>query len=759
MFEIIALLSVNQKWLLTAILLLSILLPIWLVRYSNLYREYKLRAEQYSNSLDELDEGFFRGNIDGVVTYVNPAMVRMFGLDCSNKICEIKNEMIDSVYVKPGRREEFKRQLVADGQVREFVSEIRNISTGKTIWIEENVHVVNTTGKDQSFCYEGSIRDITDAVLRKRLEDRLEKLSRNLPGGLFQLLVDEDGTFSIPYYSHGLLELMDKDVEAISHPKFFIDAVIPEHRDKYAKSLKNSLKTGECWEVELKIIKSDGSELWVGLVATLERLDKGATIFHGHIKDITARKETEAQVAYYAYYDPLTRLPNRTFFIRSLDRFIASSARSGNYGAILFLDIDKFKLLNDTLGHAKGDLLLKMVASRLKKVTGENDIVSRFGGDEFVVLLDGIGNNSEQAKANAANTGRLIISQFRQGFELGDDGLQNSSPSIGMVVFNGDGFDSDTLIKNADTAMYEAKKLGRNNIVTFSDSDNFTAKDLVQLQSRLGTAIKEGELSIFYQAQIDHNGDIFGAEALVRWEHPELGFIAPGDFIPLAEQSGLICKLNDFVFKQSMENLANWRAEGCDKYFRLAINVSAQQLYNPEFIPSILDMAKSCNVPLSLLTFEIREKTIARDFDTIASKMQEIRELGIKMSIDNFGSGYSSLSQLSILPIDEVKIDGTIIAGLEDNKSNHSLVETIVACAKALRLELVAEHVNSSFQERFLLARGCRKFQGFSYSKPLPEEKFREFLFNKNENCFLIQPNQCDIVDTGESHEYYALSI
>lgn len=729
MFDIVSLLSLNHDWLLTANLLLSTLLLLWVLRFKKLYRVSRQEAEQHLCSLDELNEGFYRSNIDGQLTYANPTLVKMMGFDTQSEFLIYSNSDKNGNYSDANRRSEFCELLKRESILQDFVSKVTNPKTGENIWVSENAHLVkNSNGVPTQ--YEGSVQNITDAVQRKTLEERMEKLANNLPGGLFQLCRGNDGKFSVPYISRGFLEIMGVNEGFALDPYKYIDQVDADHKDRYLQTLKQSFEQLTEWNVEFRFKKQNGTECWMGVIGTPELRQNGHIIMHGHVNDISERKEAEGKIAYYAYYDPLTRLPNRTFFMHQLAQAISSSARNGQYGAILFLDIDNFKLLNDTHGHAVGDSLLQEVATLLNTTIRGNDIVSRFGGDEFVLLLDAIGESEIEAAMNASIVARKIISEFSKGFDL--SGVQqNSSPSIGVITFDGKNGNSDNLVKNADIAMYEAKKQGRNNFVVFDSDKSAIVTNLNQLQSRLGKAIKNSELTIYYQPQVNQNGMIYGAEALVRWQHPELGLLMPSDFIPLAEQSGLICELNDFVLEKSMSQLANWRKNLNVTDLCLAVNISPQQLRQPTFVGGIEKLAARLQLPLGLMTLEVTEHTMARDFDTMTLRMQEIRQLGMKISLDDFGTGYSSLSQLNELPFDEVKIDGSFIANLEESKASQSLVEAIIAMARALELEIVGEHVNTGFQERFLLARGCHKFQGYSYSKPLPENEFLALIKDK----------------------------
>ncbi|MCP4184440.1 MAG: diguanylate cyclase [Hyphomicrobiales bacterium] len=468
MYQIITALSIDQIWLLTANLLLSSLLLLWVLRYRILYRNTKQEAQQHYNSLDELNEGFYRAKVNGSLTYANRAMVKLVGYENFEEFCAVTHNVSGAGYLDADRRKLFHEILMRDGYVCDFVSEIRNVKSGELIWISENAHLVtNGDGKNPTH-YEGLMLNITDAVQREKLEDRIEKLADNLPGGLFQLHVNRNGNFSVPYASPGFHHLTGIGRNDLENPKVFLDSIHADHRERCAHSLSSSIETMCVWNIEFKIKRPIGNDCWVRVVATPERLAEGDIILHGHISDISERKISEGKIAYYAYYDALTGLPNRTLFIHHLEKAIVSSARTGIYKALLFLDIDDFKTLNDNYGHATGDLLLKKIANRLDKMIRSNDTASRFGGDEFILLLDAIGSNAEIAKKSAIQVASKIMDEFQNELVLAEQKYCCTS-SIGIHVFNGDITDCDTLIRYADTAMYNAKKNGKNNIVVYDD--------------------------------------------------------------------------------------------------------------------------------------------------------------------------------------------------------------------------------------------------------------------------------------------------
>jgi PAS domain S-box-containing protein len=318
MYQIITMLSIDQDWLLTANLLLSVLLLLWVLRYRILYRNTKLEVEQHCNSLEELNEGFYRSKIDGKLTYANCAMVKLIGYDNFGELCAVAHKVSGAGYLDPDRRKLFHETLMRDGYVRDFVSRVRNVKSGELIWISENAHLVTNEGGKKPTHYEGSMLNITDAVQRGKLEDRIEKLSDNLPGGLFQLHVNKHGNFSVPYASLGFHHLTGITKNDIGDPKVFLNNIHVDHRERCAQSLSSAIETMRIWNVEFKIKRPGGNDCWVSVVATPERLADGDIILHGHISDISERKVSEGKIAYYAYYDALTGLPNRTFFMHHL---------------------------------------------------------------------------------------------------------------------------------------------------------------------------------------------------------------------------------------------------------------------------------------------------------------------------------------------------------------------------------------------------------------------------------------------------------
>jgi diguanylate cyclase (GGDEF)-like protein len=399
----------------------------------------------------------------------------------------------------------------------------------------------------------------------------------------------------------------------------------------------------------------------------------------------------------------------------------------GAFGALLFIDLDNFKTLNDTQGHDVGDAFLIQVADRLRRCVGEKDLVARIGGDEFLIILDEAGADQARATLRAITSANRILGALRLSFELGE--LHHiASASIGVVVFDGRERRADELLKRADIAMYQAKAAGRNGMALFDPATMDREAERYRLLGDLRAALAGDQIDLHFQPQMDDSGRICGAEALVRWNHPTLGTIMPDAFILVAEQFGLGNELASLVFDKGLKTLAGWQADPSTAGLRLALNVSVQCFGGDDFIVLLKRLIASHGVDATMLTLEMTENVMARDHQLTARRMDEVKQLGIRLSLDDFGAGYSSLAYLKRLPFDEVKIDGGFVADIENSESDRALVKTILAMARTLGLTAVAEHVENVRQQAFLRAFGCDYFQGYLYSPALPLDRFMDLV-------------------------------
>ena len=438
--------------------------------------------------------------------------------------------------------------------------------------------------------------------------------------------------------------------------------------------------------------------------------------------DITEHKKNLEQIHQLAYYDALTGLPNRRLLLEHLQFALARSARSRREGALLFIDLDNFKQLNDTLGHDMGDLLLQQVSERLLNQVRLEDNLSRLGGDEFVLILENLDPEPQAAIASIEHVAEKLLRALATPFEL--PGYSHSgSASIGVALFSQPHDKPEELLKHADLAMYEAKAAGRNTLCFFDPRMQQALAARATLEHELRRALSEGQLLLHYQPQVDERGELLGAEALVRWQHPQRGLVPPGEFIPLAESTGLILPMGRWILHTACQQLASWANDPQRAELTVAINVSARQFHHPDFVTDVLSALQKTGANPHKLELELTESQLVQDIEALINKMGQLRAYGVRFSLDDFGTGYSSLSYLKRLPLDQLKIDRSFVRDLLDNASDTAIVRTILALGQALELRVIAEGVESQAQRDALLRLGCRHFQGYLYGVPQPAEQ------------------------------------
>ncbi|WP_350333102.1 putative bifunctional diguanylate cyclase/phosphodiesterase [Coralliovum pocilloporae] len=684
----------------------------------------------FDDTINNLTEGLYQTSLEGRLLRVNKALIQMVGFESEQDLRAHGPWTRGEWYVEPGRREQFKQLLADQDRVTDFVSELHHRAEGKTIWISENARLVRHPESHAPLYYEGSVRDVTASRTREKLERKLENLAASVPGALFQLVLRTDGAYSTPYVSARFGELTGLDLERLKRkPGAFVNFIAPEDRDVYRRNLRRSADQLTLFEAEFEFIRPGGDHVWLMVTAKPERQDDESVIWHGYLSDISDRKHAEMEIRKLAYFDALTGLPNRRLLKERLDRALETSHFSASHGAVLFIDMDNFKALNDTQGHELGDMLLRLVARRLSDVVRPGDTVSRFGGDEFVVVLDDLSRDQDEALASARYVASKILDAFSDKFDLGKI-RHKATPSIGVIVFNGMAQASQDLLKCADIAMYEAKRNGRNNFVLHNPENVQRVSELFTLQSELKVALERNELTFAFQPIVDGEGRITSAEALIRWNHPQRGLIMPSEFIPVAEQTGVILDINEWVLREGCAVLGRWKHHPVLKDIGLSVNVSIQQFHTESFVSDLALLMTRERLEPFKLTIELTEHVMARDEEHVSARMRELKEIGIRFALDDFGTGYSSLSQLKTFPFDVVKIDGSFICDLERVKSTRALVEGILAMAKTLRLETIAEHVECSSQYDFLNERQCDFYQGYYFGKAMSEDDMARMVSN-----------------------------
>lgn len=448
--------------------------------------------------------------------------------------------------------------------------------------------------------------------------------------------------------------------------------------------------------------------------------------------DIARRKEAEDKIEQLAFYDPLTGLPNRRLMQDRLQHSIAASSRLQRYGALLFIDLDNFKTLNDTKGHNVGDNLLMMAAQRLDSCVREGDTVARFGGDEFVVILEALSDNVDQAATRAEVAGEKILKAMSSSYQLRDEDYHGSA-SVGVSLFRDRDISAEELIRRADTAMYQAKRNGRNTLYFYDPAMQAALEARLQMETDMRLALAEKQFCLYYQPQVDGDRNVIGAEALIRWISPQKGMISPCQFIPLAEETGLIVPIGNWVLNAACRKLRIWENSAITANLQLSINVSARQFHQEDFVDQVLQALKSNRVRPGTLKLELTESLILDNVDSAVEKMNALKDAGVRFAMDDFGTGYSSLSYLTQLPLHQLKIDQSFVHKMHEKPVNAVIVQTIIGMADNLDIEAIAEGVETARQFRFLKDQGCPLFQGYYFGKPVTEKAFEQSLSQDTE--------------------------
>ncbi|MBL8338109.1 MAG: EAL domain-containing protein [Rhodoferax sp.] len=475
-------------------------------------------------------------------------------------------------------------------------------------------------------------------------------------------------------------------------------------------------------------IGADGR--WFELsVARKEVAPGAAPRFVSVVRDITGHKQAKSDVRRLAFYDPLTELPNRRLLQDRLEHALTSAARSQHQGALLLIDLDNFKALNDTLGHDKGDLLLQQVAQRLRNSVRDCDTVARLGGDEFVVLVDDLGPSQQDAVTNATAVAQKIVTLLSQPYDIAGR-EHRSSTSVGVSLFGAHTGTLEETLKRSDVALYQAKAAGRNTLRFFDPAMQAEVEARAALEVDLRQALAQDALELHYQPQVGPSDDVVGAEALLRWTHPERGAVSPAEFIAVAEQSGLILDLGQWVLRTACAQLRRWADDPRTSGLTLAVNVSVHQFRQADFVARVLGALDAAGADAHRLKLEITESMLAQDLEDIIGKMVALKARGVGFSLDDFGTGYSSLSYLKRLPLDQLKIDQTFVRDVLTDPNDAAIARTIVALGQSLGLSVIAEGVETWGQRAFLASHGCTHCQGYLISRPLPAARFEDYLRN-----------------------------
>lgn len=515
------------------------------------------------------------------------------------------------------------------------------------------------------------------------------------------------------------------------------------HSKEFYTDMWESITKERFWQGEIWNRKKNGYIFPEWLCITAISNSAGEIVnYVATSNDISQRKADEERIRQLAFYDELTKLPNRALLFQRLNLALNTSQRYQKKGALIFLDLDHFKILNDTLGHTLGDQLLLEVSKRLLNCVRNIDTVARLGGDEFIVILEHLDIDEFTAAVQVNNIAEKIRRSVAECYTLDVDIFEEESTpstieyhtscSVGFVLFSGTSVNAEDLLKYADLAMYHAKKMGRNHISSFEPEMQHALLKRTQLEADLRQSIINGdEFVLHYQAQVNSKGIVIGAEALVRWEHPVRGRVSPADFIPLAEETGMIVSIGTWVLRKGCETLAQWASHPETSNLKLAVNVSSRQLSQDNFVNQVVEILTITHANPRLLKLEITESMVVNNVEEAIAKMHALKKLGISFSMDDFGTGYSSLSYLQKLPLDQLKIDQSFVRNLSFDGHDSAIVKTIINLGENLSLNIIAEGVETQMQCNYLAAFGCFVFQGYFFSRPLPENEFNELVFSK----------------------------
>ena len=489
-----------------------------------------------------------------------------------------------------------------------------------------------------------------------------------------------------------------------------------------------TIMSGKTWHGEFHNRRKDGTLFWeLTSIAPIFNRQGEATGYVATKEDITGRKAAEDEIQRLAFSDPLTQLPNRRLLTDRLKQALAASGRNSSSGALLFIDLDDFKTLNDTLGHNVGDLLLQQVAQRLVTCVREGDTVARFGGDEFVIMLEDLSATANEAAAQAETVGEKVLVELNRPYDLAGHEY-TGTPSIGVTLFADQDDSIEELFKRADLAMYQAKSSGHNNLRFYDPDLQAMLMARASLETELHRAIQEDQFCLYYQPQVDSEGRVTGAEALVRWQHPARGIVSPAEFIPLAEETGLILPLGYRVLEKACRQLTDWSVQPEMAQLSLAVNVSARQFHHKGFVDLVLAVLALTGADPRKLKLELTESLLLDDVDAVIENMNALKTRGVSFSLDDFGTGYSSLAYLKRLPLYQLKIDQSFVRDILVDPNDSAIAKMIVALAQSMGLEVIAEGVETVDQKDLLARQGCHAYQGYLYSRPLPLEEFEEYV-------------------------------
>ena len=647
---------------------------------------------------------------DGLLIEVNEGFSHLTGYTSAISLDQSTLDL--GIWVDLNERKHMLELMKRDGFVRDFICHIRHVD-GRIRLCELSSRPLPIGEED---CMLTIARDITE---RQQMQEKLQQAATVFESTAEGVLIT-DTRQNISAVNRAFSEITGySEAEALGHtPRLLASGL---HDSAFYAAMWHQLTTQGHWQGEISNRRKNGElyPSWL-TISAVRNSDQVVTHFVAVFADISSLKLAQARLDYQAHHDPLTGLPNRTLFESRLQAALTGQQESGNQGAVLFLDLDRFKHINDSLGHPVGDLLLKDIAVRLKDQLRDIDTVARLGGDEFIILLPGL-----QQASDAQYLANKLLDCFTPPFQAGEHEFFISA-SIGTSLYPQDGTDVATLVKNADAAMYRSKAKGRNRVESYTRDLTAQANERVALEHELRRAIERDELSLYYQPKrslITH--ELIGAEALIRWHHPTFGDVPPEHFIALAEENGTILQIGDWVLEQACRQLHAWQG-AFEDFGPLSVNLAGAQLRHPNLLSRIEQLLRDYRLEPGCLQLEITENFIMSQAEEALAVLHQLKRLGVQLAIDDFGTGYSSLSYLKRLPLDFLKIDQSFVRGLPDDPHDVAIVRAIIALGHSMQFTIIAEGVENPAQQAFLAAEGCEQMQGYIVSLPLPPELFAE---------------------------------
>ncbi|WP_434510194.1 EAL domain-containing protein [Desulfitobacterium sp. AusDCA] len=658
-------------------------------------------------------------DIDGIIVWANTAFTRITGYSLLEALGQNPRFLKSNVHPP-----EFYKDLWDTILARKvWHGDMVNRKKDGTLYNEEMTITPVYFEPEQTLYFIAVKQDVT----QKRLDEEQMRLASKVFENTLEGVLVTDPKGNIVYTNQAFQDITGYTTEEVmgKNPKVLSSG---KHDKKFYQEMWRALLEKGEWQGEIWNRRKTGEIYPEWLTLSAIKDNNGKTVqFAAILSDLTSRKQNEERIKHLAYHDALTDLPNRYLFLDRLTLALAHAARHESTLAVLFLDLDRFKDVNDTLGHAAGDHLLQEVARRLKKCIRDEDTVARMGGDEFTLLLP------EVSVDKAKDVARRILKVFEQSFKLDDKELL-ITPSIGIATASDKSIDAQTILRHADLAMYKAKESGKNRYWLYQADMSLIAQNRLTLEQRLRRALERGEFVLYYQPQVDVvSGKLLGMEALLRWKHPEAGIIPPMKFIPIAEETGLILPIGEWVLRTAIAQNVAWQKKGLS-HLRIAVNLSGRQLLQENLVERVKTILEEEQMEGKWLELEITESVAMHDLELTIRVLSEFKKMGVHIAIDDFGIGYSSLSYLKLFPIDTLKVDQSFIRDSLHNAENGTIVSTIIGLARDLNFLAIAEGVETEAQYEFLKEQACTGIQGYLISRPLPAAEMTTLLNLVHEN-------------------------